>query len=691
MKKLIAICLSALLMAGMLPAAFAAESAMGDELTAVAKQVKATLGIDDSYTSFRGEPQSNGEVSTWWLYWDAEDGRSVHVNATAAGKVLNYQYSDGRENRYDGSFAPAFTKINGEEGRKMATAFLNKVLADGETAALEQDRSYDSGGSLSYSVEIALKGVPSPLSGRIEISAAMQAVVSFWRSDSASYQGGVPSNKPAVQQGAAETTLYGDETLRLEYTTDPQRSGQRLDKAVLQYVPVDSDARAVDAQTGKLLNLSELREQLAKDAESGGANASARADGGLSKAEQEGVEKLQGILDRQQLDAKLRAMPELGLDGFSLESASYSYEEKEGTYLCGLHYTRSSGEDYELKYAYVDAKTGALRSFFGNGNKEEALLKSGDAQAKAEAFLKKYFPGNAAKTKCDEVNATGENTCVFEQSVNGYFFPENQYSFIFRQDGTLDSFHASWRDVEFEKPEGLVSMEAARQAWREARPLRLAYVAVPVENKPARSYAEKLALAYALDPAAGNVYAVEAKTGKALAYAKDSGSGAIVYSDVTAADKEITALAQVGVGYKTGVFEKNKALTQVDLLAFLVSAEGWYYDPAEEGGLDQLYNRAYNLGILQKSQRDENHLVTRGELVKTILDMSGYGKTAQLQGIFVCHFSDAQSIPAAYYGYAAIAEGLGMVRGDGQGRFLAEGQATRGQMATVLYNFMNRK
>ena len=149
-------------------------------------------------------------------------------------------------------------------------------------------------------------------------------------------------------------------------------------------------------------------------------------------------------------------------------------------------------------------------------------------------------------------------------------------------------------------------------------------------------------------------------------------------------------MAAAGVGYKTGTFEKNKELTQVDMLAFLVSAEGWYYDPAEEGALDRLYNRAYNLGMLQKSERKEDKTITRGELVKTILDMSGYGKSAQLQGIFVCHFTDSATIPAAYYGYAAIAQGLGMVRGDGQGRFLAEGTATRGQMAIMLYNFMNR-
>lgn len=691
MKRLIASCLATLLLAGTLPGALAAENTMGDELASVAQQVKATLGIDDSYTSFHGEPQSNGDVSTWWLYWEGEGGRSIEVNATAQGKVLNYQCADEQSGGYDGSFAPTFAKLSGEEGRKLAQDFLNRVLTPEESATLTQNSNYRSVDSLAYNVAIALNGVPSPLSGRIEVSAAHRAVVSFWRSDSAGFQGGIPSAKPAVQQAAAAATLYGDETLLLEYTTDPQRSGQQLDTAVLQYVPADSDRRAVDAQTGKLLNINAMREAYARDEAASGGAKNASSDSGLTQAEQEGVEKLQGILNRQQLDAKLRAMPELGLSAFSLEGAVYSYQKEADTYLCSLDYARRSGDEYELKYAYVDAKTGVLRSFFTSSSKEAALMSAKAAQAKAEAFLQKYYPDNYSKTKHYEASSlASENACVYAQNANGYFYTDNRYELVFRQDGTLSSLRAAWRDVAFEKPEGLVTMEAARQAWQAARPVRLAYVAVPVENRVTRGYTEKLTLAYELAPDASGVYGVDAKTGKVLTHAENTGDTAIVYSDVTAADKEITALAAAGVGYKTGTFEKNKELTQVDMLAFLVSAEGWYYDPAEEGALDRLYNRAYNLGMLQKSERKEDKTITRGELVKTILDMSGYGKSAQLQGIFVCHFTDSATIPAAYYGYAAIAQGLGMVRGDGQGRFLAEGTATRGQMAIMLYNFMNR-
>ena len=69
--------------------------------------------------------------------------------------------------------------------------------------------------------------------------------------------------------------------------------------------------------------------------------------------------------------------------------------------------------------------------------------------------------------------------------------------------------------------------------------------------------------------------------------------------------------------------------------------------------------------------------------------LTGY-EAAKLTGIYTCSFTDAKSIPAADLGYAAIAQGLKMVNGDEQKRFLPNAIATREQAAIMLYNFMNR-
>jgi len=68
----------------------------------------------------------------------------------------------------------------------------------------------------------------------------------------------------------------------------------------------------------------------------------------------------------------------------------------------------------------------------------------------------------------------------------------------------------------------------------------------------------------------------------------------------------------------------------------------------------------------------------------------GYGPVAQLEGIFTTKFSDDAAIPAAHYGYVALAQGLGMISGNPGGSFQPNAQATRAQAAVMLYLLMDR-
>ena len=105
---------------------------------------------------------------------------------------------------------------------------------------------------------------------------------------------------------------------------------------------------------------------------------------------------------------------------------------------------------------------------------------------------------------------------------------------------------------------------------------------------------------------------------------------------------------------------------------------------------DNLYNYAYQLGILTKSERNDKAVLTRAATVKLILNAVGYGPVAQLQGIYRTKFVDDRSIPADCYGYVALAQGLGMVAGNNSNRFLPNSNATRAQAAVMLYNLMAR-
>ena len=73
-----------------------------------------------------------------------------------------------------------------------------------------------------------------------------------------------------------------------------------------------------------------------------------------------------------------------------------------------------------------------------------------------------------------------------------------------------------------------------------------------------------------------------------------------------------------------------------------------------------------------------------------LLNSLGYRQVANLPGIFRCDFAAADAIPAAELGYAALAQGLGIVHG-GDGLDYAAGRtATRAEGAMMLWQYMKR-
>ena len=240
-------------------------------------------------------------------------------------------------------------------------------------------------------------------------------------------------------------------------------------------------------------------------------------------------------------------------------------------------------------------------------------------------------------------------------------------------------------------------------AWFDHYDVALGYRNIPVKLDLSREdplaaslmemgyeYFYSLKLAYMLEEPEGRSAAgVDAKSGKVIFRESGGEESALSYSDLEGswARKQLEALAGYGIGWSGGVCHPKKELTQIDLLTLLVSADGYRYDP-ETGSADELYRRAYQMGILTPAARQDQKHLTRGETVRLLLDCAGFGSTAKLQGIFTCSYTDREQIPADLLGYAALAQGLGIVGKDGS--FDAGRTATRAEAAVMLYNFMNR-
>ena len=572
--------------------------------------------------------------------------------------------------------------------------------------------------------EILLNGLPAGLTYSISVNCEDNAITSFSRDDiNGRIMGGIPSSTARTTQQQARTALRGTLALRLEYVLPDNGSKQ----AVLRYLPEYGDEYYVDATTGKLVNLTELAKEVEETGMAGGAtndatkeeSAAEAPEASLSKAEQQGADKLKGVLDRDALDAKTRAISALGLSSYTLSSVDYtvareSNENGDTDVTATLRYGRQVNGTSWRRTVTLDAKTGKLMNVYSSARMpDEPVDRKVDTAAAKEAAI--AFLNAQCGTqfgKCDlydSINALDHDTRIshsftYAQKVNGYFFPGNMISVgVDTTDGSISSYSNSFDDaVTFDSAAGILTMDQAIDAWLDTYEVQLAYIRVPAaidyskpEYKPLMdygiSYLYKLTLGYALNRE-NYLLGIDAKTGKAVAPDWGTTDEGLSYSDIAGhwAQSKIEKLAQFGVGYTGDKFSPNAVLTQIDLIALLVSTEGYTYDASSEDSADNLYNYAYQLGILTKSERNDTAVLTRAATVKLILNAVGYGPVAQLQGIYRTKFVDDRSIPADCYGYVALAQGLGMVSGNSSNRFLPNSNATRAQAAVMLYNLMAR-
>ena len=714
-RKLLSLAL-ALVMACSLVVPAAAQSA-DERLSTVTARVKKTLGLDTtSYTEFYGNLNEEILAPTWELEWSGSVG-NLSISATEDGKILSYFVYENQEEPRSGAFAPSFPAGSREEARGAAMNFINKVLAANESLVI-QDQGTDRLNTSSYRFrgEILLNGLSAGLTYNISVRCKDNKIMSFYRDDlNGAIMGGVPSATPKVLSDQAGKSLRETLALRLEYVLE-QDDGT---KAVLRYLPEYGDEYYVDAATGKLVNLTELAQDVSKGdfGASAGDNAAAAEtpETALTDAEQSGAALLEGVLTRDELDAKARTITELGLKAYTLSAANYTVPREtddDDTVTATLRYGRQVNGTSWRRTVVMDAKSGQLLRVSSSAwMPDEAVTRSmnADAAAKtAKAFLDKQCGAQFAKTEL--YNSTDamareqqiSHTFTFAQKANGYFFPANSIRVeVDATDGSISYYDKQFDDaVTFDTTAGIITAEQALDAWLNTYTVDLQYVPVPTavdyskpEYAPLKDYGigylYKLVLGYQLERET-SLAGIDAKTGKPVEHSWTGKTDEIAYSDLAGhwAKSKIEALAKYRVGYTGGKFEPNRALTQLDLIALLASTEGYLYDAGQNGAADQLYEVAYEMGLLRRDARKDTAVLSRIDTVRMILDAMGYGPVAQLNGIFHTKFADQTSIPAADLGYAALAQGLGMVSGDSAGRFRPGSNATRAEAATMLYNLM---
>ena len=715
MNRILAFCLSALLLAGLVVPAMAAPETADTRLARVTQTVKDLLDLDtERYTDFHGDVYEQELGTVWTLNWNGEN-ESLNIEALENGSVISYWRSDASESYYYGSNLPVLPKLDPAAAKAAAEAFLKRVLdPETETVVLEEPVSAGrlNSASCRFSGSILLNGLPSPLNYHIVVNSSNQ-VASFRRDALATaFLGNIPSARPAVTAEAAAEALKGTLALELIYVT----SEEDQQRAVLRYVPKDEKVLYVDAQTGELVTPSGDM-TLFNGAAAAPEAAEADSGGGMSKraltaTELSGIEKLEGVLDRDALDKLVRAESAYKLDGRTLSSANYRLikegpaEQETETVLCTLQY--ADEENSYVRTFTVDARTGAVRSLYSYGRWDKdrvPAVSAEDAQKTAQAFLGR-FTDRAAEFDLyhsDDNTADGAPSYgfTFARKVNGVFFPENACTVqIDCEDGSVCGVNYTYdEDKTFDSVDGIVTEAAALDAWASTYETVLAYRALPKDLDPSVPQEAKLIdiglrqfqtlfLSYALERE-GYIPGIDARTGKPVELSRPDGE--IAYDDLSGhwAAADIERLAGYGIGYDGGSFLPDRVMTQWELVALLASTRGMRLNPetASKEERDAAYYNVYEMGALRREDRKEDAPVTRSTLVKCLLDSAGFAPVAKLEGIFACGYADSADIPADELGYAALAQGFGLVKNN---RFDGGAPASRAMAAVMLLRLMQR-
>lgn len=744
-RKLLALALCAALTLGLAVPALAAETD-DQALMAVTAKVKATLGLDtELFTDFQGWAEEDALLGRRWsLEWQG-DGARLSITADDQGKVFGYNRFDSVSEDvavnvwYRGGKLniPRLPEDKSTAAFQASQAFLDQVLEAG-LESVELENSYApslSQESYRYSGTVRLNGLPSPISCSVTVRASDLAVTRFWRNDQhTGYLGGVPDPSSVRTEAQARSMLRPTIDMKAQYVLESDGK-----TALVRYVPLGGDDFYVDAKSGELVNLTELYAQLRQGGGGGGNRLNlkneAAADmaptaGALTKAEQEGAAILAGALSKEELDGALKkAWPELGLGSYTLAAASYSIEEKElpegqertpadYTVSCRLTYSKEEGQTIRSKFVTVEAKTGQLKSLWSNrsyrGEDKDVFhvnASFADVQPTAETVMKSFAgPRAGVLALADSVDAREKNVWehvfTYQHTAGGYFFPSNYYTIgVDATDGTISRMEHSFDDdVVLQVPGKVVTKDQAIDTYLAAMAVTYGYLEVPVSislaggdlmpllKEAGYSYVQSLKPGYVLaQPENAYVEGVYAESGEAVTHTYEPGEETpLAYDDLEghwvkgAAD----ALAHFGIGLRGGSLKPDAQLTQLDMIALLTSVEGYVFDGATQKETDALYERAYSLGLVTPETREEDKIVTRGELVKLILDAAGYERVAALKGIFRCDYADAAELGDGDVGYAALAQGLGLVNGGSAGAYAPGRLATRAEAVAMLYQYM---
>ncbi|HWQ40630.1 MAG TPA: YcdB/YcdC domain-containing protein [Desulfosporosinus sp.] len=649
--------------------------------------VKDSFSIPEKYTQMSTGYNEYNNRSSYSLNWNAVEAPGGSFNAevdATTGDILNV-------NQWEQPRALAFKLpvLSALEAEKIATGLVSK-LASKHQAEMQLVKDEQQVSILNYMGPFTYNfhwvrvvgGIQFPENGvNVSISGDGQ-VRNYnynWTNDLV-----FPEASNAITPEKAKQVFTDTPILELQYflpqMMDPQMPQPQ--RVLLVYQLANKyPGGAIDALTGNPVTIDPPQVGIHKSmnvVSSISVATSVEATSSVIKATDQGTSDSKEQISQADAAAVVKKMVKipsgLVLRNFSLSQDWQNPNEK----VWNLDYNSepyNSGEQGFLN-ARVNAKTGELVGFnmskaVKSTNKANHLTRDG-ARKLAEEFLERVQPEKFKLVKDESGIADGGNTpdntqfFNYVRVVNGIPVARNGMNITVDTVGKqVISYDLTWNNVEFPSPSDVLPMSEATEQFLKERPLALNYSLIFPQNGK-----QEVRLVYQPDTNS-RMYTpgmIDAKTGNFMDwYGKSQSEWSMphTYTDIQGnyAEKEIGIMGLTGAFGEYGeTFRPDEKITAGSLLRAMLTAEGMNRDRvlSDEDVLKIAKDRTWIHDDLELGSE-----LNREDLSKIMIRLISMEPSAQVKGIYVVPFTDANTIPADSLGYIALSWGLGILRIEG--------------------------
>ncbi len=673
MKKLIS---SLLVLVTLLTAAVPVLAAADTtELEKIIVSVKERIGNMEEYGDFSANERqgTDGKVSYSLRWSDNTDGfKSAYVNVASDGVITSYSRSE----EYHGDTGARIRSMDRKTAMEKAQTLVRKlnpmlgeelVLTDYNTS----ESLWDSG--FSFEVQRVVNSVPVPeCSGNVSVDENAENITYFYINhyQDAEFEG-VENIIPADDAKSAFMERIG---LEMEYYKE---YSEEETKAMPVYVFGDTETK-ISATDGngfipeKSYGGTVYRtEDATADKEALVMNSSASAGGGasLSKTELTEMEKLSGLISKEEGAKLIFENPYIAIDGTTPLMNYNVYKYEEDKYRGSFYF----GEEYS--HVALDMKSGEVQYFFisQKGDEEEKNLTDEQAEALAIDGVK-----HLAGAKFDEYKKD-ENSTSYTRYANSIPFRQDRINVSVNPKlGIITSYSIVYNTCEFAELDGvLTEAQAGEKLFEE-----LSYEPVYERNVQENKTVFKLIYDFdrssiRMDAFTGNIENIYGEEKVFEGYTDISGHYA---EDV------INTLAKYGIHTEGSEFTPDKQITQSDYAKLLSCIVRRFDNILLKSATDENSVWMINEGIIDKELYNSDAPLTRLDAAKLLIRTIGAEEYAKLEGIYKSPFADVTD----GIGYVSILYGMGVFKGDGTGNFNPQRNITYAEAAVIIYNYLTR-